>query len=271
MARMLIVLTFFILAYHSHARAQVSGLGALIDGIEQKFSRMRDLSADFVQIYEDPLNRKQQESGHLYLRRVRMMRWEYKVPEEKLFVSDGKTLYLYLPEERQLHREGVRTAIDDRVPLMFLVGKSNLRREFRRIELLQQKPVVDGTRVLRLFPKRETASRRSFWRWNQRLSTCAGLSFPMPMAPARTLSSPISGPTRASNGPCSTSRFLPMSRFLREWSSRQQDRLRLPGRVGPVENYRSPAGPSVWIHGIRLQVRQANGRSRQVCSGGPEC
>ena len=74
-------------------------LNDLVDGVEQSFARMKDFSADFVQI-GDSLNRKQQESGHLYLMRPRMMRWEYKNPEEKLFVSDGKTVYFYVPADR---------------------------------------------------------------------------------------------------------------------------------------------------------------------------
>ena len=69
---------------------QTPGLSALVEGVERSFAQMKDFSADFIQIFEDALNRKHQESGHLYLMRPRMMRWEYKNPEEKLFVSDGK-------------------------------------------------------------------------------------------------------------------------------------------------------------------------------------
>src|SRR2546421_677636 len=73
------------------------GLPDLVDGVERSFARMKDLSSDFIQIFQDSLNRKQQESGHLYLMRPRMMRWEYKTPEDKVFVSDGKTVYVSSP------------------------------------------------------------------------------------------------------------------------------------------------------------------------------
>ena len=62
-----------------------------------------------------------------------MMRWEYKNPEEKLFVSDGKTVFLYVPADRQVSKEAVRQTLDDRIPLMFLLGRSNLRNEFDEI------------------------------------------------------------------------------------------------------------------------------------------
>jgi len=136
---------------------QVSpNLNTLVDGVERSFARMKNFSADFVQIFEDSLNRKQQEAGHLYLMRPRMMRWEYKNPEEKLFVSDGKTVYFYVPADRQVNKEAVRETLDDRMPLMFLVGRPDLRKEFTRFELLNTKPFLQGTKVVRMYPRRKT-------------------------------------------------------------------------------------------------------------------
>jgi outer membrane lipoprotein carrier protein len=85
-----------------------------------------------------------------------MMRWEYKSPDDSLFISDGKTVYFYSPADKQVTREAVKESLDDRIPLMFLIGRSNLRNEFARIELLRDKPVVPGMQVLRLYPKRQT-------------------------------------------------------------------------------------------------------------------
>lgn len=128
----------------------------LVDGVEKKLERMKDLSAKFVHIYEDPLNRTHREEGHLYLRRPKMMRWEYQTPEEKLFVSDGESVHLYLPSSRQVNRESVDETFDDRIPLMFLLGRSELSREFDRIDLLREIPQVEGTRLLRMYPRRES-------------------------------------------------------------------------------------------------------------------
>src|SRR5438105_3138639 len=135
---------------------QGHGLSDIVDGVERSFARMKDLSSDFIQIFEDSLNRKQQESGHLYMMRPRMMRWEYKDPEDKLFVSDGKTVYFYVPADRQVNKEAVKNSFDDRIPLMFLLGQSNLRNEFTRFELLSTKPFFEGSKVIRMFPKRKT-------------------------------------------------------------------------------------------------------------------
>ena len=133
-----------------------SALNTLVDGVEKSFARMNDYSSDFVQISKDVLNRKQEAAGHLYLKKSRMARWEYKSPEDQLFVSDGKTVFFYVPADKQVNREAVKDTFDDRIPLMFLMGRSDLRNEFTKFELLATQPFLAGTKVIRMVPKRKT-------------------------------------------------------------------------------------------------------------------
>jgi outer membrane lipoprotein carrier protein len=121
---------------------------ALAEGVDRTFAKMRDFSADFVHTFEDSLNRKRQEAGHLYLAKERKMRWEYNRPEEKLFISNGKTVYFFDPGLQRVQKDEVKNISDDQVPMMFLVGRSGLKGEFKEIELF-------GTQVLRLTPKRK--------------------------------------------------------------------------------------------------------------------
>src|SRR5436189_2967195 len=147
---------YFLAFFLTFMAAQEKGLTDLIDGVERSFAKMNDFSSDFTQIFQDPLNRKQEEGGHLYLKRSKMMRWEYKSPEEKFFISDGKTVYFYVPADRQVNKEAVKETFDDRMPLMFLLGQANLRNEFTRFELLNTKPFFEGLKVVRMYPKRKT-------------------------------------------------------------------------------------------------------------------
>jgi len=147
---------FLFLAVPPQAPPQGSGLNTLINGVDRNFARMRDFSADFVEIVQDSLNQKRQESGHLYLMAPRMMRWEYKDPEEKLFVSDGKTVFYYVPADRQVSKDAVGNTIDDRLPLGFLLKRSGLRKEFSRFELLNTPPFLPGDKVIRMYPLRKT-------------------------------------------------------------------------------------------------------------------
>ena len=82
------------------------------------------------------------------------MRWEYRRPKEKLFLSDGKQLILYIPEEKQLTLSLVKTSEDLRVPFSLLLSRLNLRKVFSRIELVDQGvPSSPGGHLLRGFPK----------------------------------------------------------------------------------------------------------------------
>jgi len=154
-------MSFFLTLFLAFLQVSVAGpkrdLTTIIKGVERSFATMKDLSADFVQITKDSLNRRRQDSGHLYLMRPRMMRFEYKNPEEYLFLSDGKTVYQYVPADRQVNKEAVRDTLDDRIPLMFLLGRANLSAEFHRFEDdTSIKPFFPGTRIVKMYPKRKS-------------------------------------------------------------------------------------------------------------------
>jgi outer membrane lipoprotein carrier protein len=131
-------------------------LPTIINRVERSFAQMKDFSADFVHVFEDSLNRRQEESGHLYLMRSQKMRWEYKHPEEYYYISDGKMVYMHVPADKQVHKGSVRETIDDRMPLMFLLGRSNLGDEFKSFETPNIKPSVPGMVLIRMYPKKKS-------------------------------------------------------------------------------------------------------------------
>jgi outer membrane lipoprotein carrier protein len=79
------------------------------------------------------------------LRKPGRMRWEYSQPKGKLFLSDGKTLWLYTASENRAEKMKVQESEDMRAPLAFLLGKLNFDKEFRNI---QARPDGAGTRVM---------------------------------------------------------------------------------------------------------------------------
>src|SRR5580765_6473602 len=146
------ILGLLLVLLPSQSTSKINDFNTLIDGVQRSFAQMSDFSADFVQKDQNPLNRNRQASGHLYLMRPRKMRWEYQIPEEQFFVSDGKTVYFYVPADHQVNKEAVKDTFDDRMPLMFLLGRSDLRNEFTRFELLNTRPFLEGTKVVRMYP-----------------------------------------------------------------------------------------------------------------------
>jgi outer membrane lipoprotein carrier protein len=134
---------------------QGSNLESSIDALQRKYSRIRDLKMDFIQSYRSPRRGIRTETGILFLKRPSLMRWEYQTPSEKLFVSNGKTVYFYLPEERQVQKTKVKETRDQRIPFLFLLGKGNLKKDFSKIEwATDNKPFFEGNKVIYAYPKK---------------------------------------------------------------------------------------------------------------------
>ncbi len=136
--------------------ATENDLQSNIDALQKRYSQMKDLKMDFIQNYHSPRHSPRTETGILYLRRPGMMRWEYQSPSQKLFISDGKTVYFYLPEEKQLQKTSVKESRDQRLPFLFLLGKGNLKKDFSKIEWAKDdKPFFEGNQVLYAYPRED--------------------------------------------------------------------------------------------------------------------
>jgi len=90
---------------------------------------VRDLTARFTQTYRSGvLGRTLVERGTLAIKRPGRMLWEYREPEKKTFVSDGRTFYFYVPADRQVI---VREQAGDRgLAVALLSGQSEILQEF---------------------------------------------------------------------------------------------------------------------------------------------
>jgi outer membrane lipoprotein carrier protein len=103
-------------------------LHSVAQAVDQHYDRLRSLEADFTEIYQGG-GIERTESGTLWLKKPGKMSWEYRSPEEKLFVSDGKDAWLYLPVEKQARKSSLKKLEDLRSPLAFLLGKTKLEKE----------------------------------------------------------------------------------------------------------------------------------------------
>lgn len=130
-------------------------LDRLVDGLQAKYNRLTSLSAAFVQIHTQPGEGVRRESGRLLLKKPGRMRWDYDGPEKKLYLSDGKSVYEYVSTDGFATRMSLRDSDDWRAPFAFLLGRGNLRSDFKRIDFDLESPSRAGNRVLRLIPKRE--------------------------------------------------------------------------------------------------------------------
>jgi outer membrane lipoprotein carrier protein len=108
----------------------------LLRKIEVRYNKAQTLEVQFSETYTGMGRGPRTESGTLYLRKPGRMRWEYTQPAGKLFVSDGKEVYLYLASETppRVEKMKLKDTEDMRAPLAFLLGKLNFDKEFRNIQ-----------------------------------------------------------------------------------------------------------------------------------------
>ncbi len=106
----------------------------LLKTIEERYNRTQSLKLDFSETYAGSGRPVQTESGVLYLRKPGRMRWEYTSPAGKLFLSDGKEVFQYLPDDHQATRSRLKQSEDMRAPLAFLLGKLDFAKEFKSFE-----------------------------------------------------------------------------------------------------------------------------------------
>jgi outer membrane lipoprotein carrier protein len=110
--------------------------------IESRYNHAQTLQVLFQEQYMRPGEIRRVENGTLLLRKPGRMRWDYSQPQGKLFVSDGKDLYLYTPDTNQVVRTKLRETADMRAPLAFLLGKLNFQKDFRNLQGKAEGPLI---------------------------------------------------------------------------------------------------------------------------------
>ena len=105
--------------------------GDVAGALQRKYDLIKDFSASFIQTYEGGvLRRKASESGTVYVKKPGRMRWDYTSPEKKLFVSDGQTMFLYFPADKQVMKNPVPDQDQATSAVLFLMGKGDIVRDF---------------------------------------------------------------------------------------------------------------------------------------------
>ena len=149
MIRSLIVFLAFVLALAGPAAQTQQPPDTLAKALQAHYQSIRDFSASFTQSYRTGvLKTRTLESGTVSIKKPGKMRWTYTKPERKELVSDGRTIYWYVHEEKQVD---VRDAAETSTPDLFLSGKGDIARDFTPSHV--DSPIA-GAVALKLVPRR---------------------------------------------------------------------------------------------------------------------
>jgi len=111
--------------------AEAKNADAIVDNLQKNYDATADFTADFRQETEvKTLNRKLQAWGKLSFKRPGKMLWRYDEPKGQFVLADGKFLYFFQPEQNQIIKSPLKNAFRSDVPLSFLLGIGNLKKDF---------------------------------------------------------------------------------------------------------------------------------------------
>lgn len=130
---------------HAGGRESLDAFTKGLKGLDGQFSQ---------QVYDSKGKRKESASGRVALSAPRLFRWEYLKPYPQLIVADGKKVWIYDPDLKQVSTR-LQGAEEQNSPLAALIDPQKLDRDFTVAEAGKQ----GGLEWLMLTPKQaENAS-----------------------------------------------------------------------------------------------------------------
>jgi outer membrane lipoprotein carrier protein len=123
--------------------------------LEENLRSIQSLEAKFVHTYysaivSTPLNEK----GKLYFQKPDQMRWEYKDPENNIYLYQGERFQFYFSEDNQLMRGSISEESHETEILDILTGKKSLL-EFYKVEFNPFPTDKPQNAQIKLIPKQE--------------------------------------------------------------------------------------------------------------------
>ncbi len=131
-----------------------------IEKVEAGFFRTKTFSADFMQVFHDTaIGEERISTGTVIMAKPLKMKWHYEKQYEQMIYSDGKTISIYVPKDKQVMVEPIGNIVGSRSPILFLAGTYRLSELFYvNLEQEENNVRMGGTVRLVLIPKEESAS-----------------------------------------------------------------------------------------------------------------
>lgn len=151
-----------VLLVTTSALAAPAELPDIMAVVKKGYASMDDLQADFSQkTYVASIRREEKGSGHLSLKKrggTAMFHFNYVRPKQQI-ISNGKSVWYYLPENRQVILTDTAKLFSggNGMALSYLTGLGNLDADFS-VRLVDSKPDKKGNYLLELVPKKQNAA-----------------------------------------------------------------------------------------------------------------
>jgi outer membrane lipoprotein carrier protein len=135
------------------ASEKMLSLREIMDKVEKRYD-VPDFSAYFIQESTlKAMDLSDVASGTIFVKRPGMMRWEYDKPDRQTITTDGKKLWVYKPDDKQVMIGKAPSFFGDGKGAGFLSDMKLIREKFK---VNFEKDKSDHDYVLKLIPKEQT-------------------------------------------------------------------------------------------------------------------
>ena len=99
--------------------------------LQKTYEQTTSIVADFKQTSSIPMSRRQRKgSGSLVIQKPGLMRWDYRMPEEQVLVSDGTTISMYFAGNKQVIVMPAKDYLKSDITYAFFSGSGDILRDF---------------------------------------------------------------------------------------------------------------------------------------------
>lgn len=152
------LLLVMIAPLHAAPAEKGADIATVVSTLEDGYRLLKDLQADFSQkTFVTTVKREEKGNGELAMRRpagsAAMFRFDYKKPRQQI-VSDGKQVWYYLPDNKQVMLTDLKTMLaQGGLALNYLTGMGSVSRDFA-IAFAGKGQDPKGNYLLELTPKK---------------------------------------------------------------------------------------------------------------------
>jgi outer membrane lipoprotein carrier protein len=156
-----VVASICLLAFVSIGRADATDssdpqtVQEIVQAVERTYTNVQSIRADFTQTSRSMAMGEQRQKGKVLLKRPRKMRWAFTQPDDREFVTDGQTMWIWSAHDNQVIVTGDFASQSGDMPQL-LDDLSKLDEMFDIVML----PGTDQAHVLSLTPKKKASFKK---------------------------------------------------------------------------------------------------------------
>lgn len=104
---------------------------AIAQKIQEHYAQTKTMRAEFQQTTTSRMSaRERLGAGTMLLAKPGLMRWDYREPDQQVFVCDGQKISMYFAKERQMMVTPAKDYLESDITYAFFTGQGDIQRDF---------------------------------------------------------------------------------------------------------------------------------------------